>query len=207
MNTNIGLTIAFITRKKNDSSVINFLNNKGQYDQNNWNWDDAHTNKSKKGDIFAFYCQKKMVYVHQIQEILPSSERPPEWDNRDRNVLCLGPRLIEFTWDEWINNIGKGAPYSKDYRSTQTTNWDNEELTKNFPNFIFNNLLTLILPKINNHIISNEIVELKDENKDTKIESSILNELQQCFDTLQKIKERSDNKLNIEINVTLKINN
>lgn len=78
----------------------------------------------KLGTILYTYFQQKYVYIHKIENILKPTERPSDmdWDS-DRNILCLGKRLYECTWEEWINNVGFRAPYTPTYRCTQTSSW------------------------------------------------------------------------------------
>lgn len=124
-----GITIAFICLGKHDT--VDCYNKFG-----NKYWDDTHDNKSKIGYYFIYYYQKKYVYIHKIIDILPYTQRPHDMDwNSTRQILCLGPRLKEFDWNDWINDLGKGAPYTNDYRSTQTSSWSKEKLKKFSFNF------------------------------------------------------------------------
>jgi hypothetical protein len=127
---NTGLTIAFICLTKNHDTITNFRK------FGNYFWDDTSTNKSKIGYYFIYYFQKNYVFIYKIINILPPSERPVEmdWDS-DRNILCLSDRLITFSWEEWTRNVGFGAPYTSDYRNTQTCSWSYEELSNKFVNF------------------------------------------------------------------------
>jgi hypothetical protein len=124
-----GITIAFICLGKH--VTVDCYNKFGKK-----YWDDTHDNKSKIGYYFIYYYQKKYVYIHKIINILPYTQRPPDmvW-NSTRQILCLGPRLIEFDWNDWINHFGKGAPYTNNYRSTQTSSWSKEKLKKFSFNF------------------------------------------------------------------------
>ena len=138
MNTNTGLTIAFICNGKNHSTIENYKKFGDKF------WDDTPTNNSKIGYYFAYYFQQKYVYIHKIINILQPSERPSMmiWES-NRQILCLSNQLKKFTWDEWITGIGRGAPYTPNYRMTQTGSWSYNELynhnkykTFNFINFI-----------------------------------------------------------------------
>ena len=113
-----GITIAFISKKKNHGTIQNFEKFGDKY------WDDTPNNTSKIGYYFIYYFQQKYVYIHKIDNILKPEERPSDmdWDS-NRNILCLGKRLYEFTWEEWINDIGFQAPYTPSYRCTQTSSW------------------------------------------------------------------------------------
>jgi hypothetical protein len=59
------------------------------------------------------------------------------WESdTDRQILCLSPQLKEFTWHEWITDIGIGAPYATDtYGSTNSNSWTAEDLKNRNFNF------------------------------------------------------------------------
>ena len=125
-----GITIAFICVGNKDT-VTSYNNFGKKY------WDDTHDNKSKIGYYFIYYYQKKYVYIHKIINILPHTQRPSDmtW-NSTRQILCLGPQLMDMTWNEWIH-FGTGAPYANDYHMTQTSSWTREKLQKKFHLFNF----------------------------------------------------------------------
>ena len=130
-----GLTIAFITQK--GPSQDNWLAFGNQY------WDDCKENASKPGYYFAYYCKKKYVWLHRIEQIVPPSEKPIEMEHwiTNRNILCLSPLLKRFTWEEWINHWGEHAPYANDYHSTRTSSWSYEALQKRYPQFQMDRLI------------------------------------------------------------------
>ena len=132
-----GFTIAFISKDKKHPTFKNFKENKGQKNENDWIWNDTYNNKTKIGGYFAFYYGKKEVIIHKVHNILECTERPPEWEQSNRRVLCIGKPLMKFTWDEWKEHIGNGAPYTKDYRSTQTSYWTMNELKEKYSTFRF----------------------------------------------------------------------
>lgn len=132
-----GFTIAFITKDKKGDSYTYFNLFGSKY------WDDSKENKSRKGYYFAYYYRKEKVLIYRIERILPPEQRPVEmldWD-RGRNIQCFGDLLREFTWNEWIEDYGKGAPYSPKYGSSQTTAWSSSALRKKYPSFAFERLL------------------------------------------------------------------
>jgi hypothetical protein len=135
-----GLTIAPITKK--GASVENHRNFGDRY------WDDGQYNKSRVGYYFAYYYQKKFVELRQIINILKPSEKPKEMADwvTTRNILCLGPLLKKFTWEDWKNNWGYTAPFSKEYGSINTNAWTYENLSKDYPKFNFNALIKFIGP-------------------------------------------------------------
>jgi len=84
-----------------------------------WCWDDAPSNKSKPGDIFAFWehdggeCfgpghswQSGRFIFHVITDVKPSSERLPSWSKNvgqgTRNVLELSKPIFEKSYTEMI---------------------------------------------------------------------------------------------------------
>lgn len=166
---NTGLTITFISKEKNHSTIQSYNKFGNKY------WDDTTLlSKSKIGYYFAYYFQKKYVYIHKIINILSPSERPidMEWSS-DKQILCLSDKLKEFTWEEWKNDIGLNSPYTPDYTSNQTTSWSYDELQKHekfkYFNFIkLKNIIeTPIIPSLSTSVILNPInVENEDENDD-----------------------------------------
>jgi len=137
-----GLTIAFVCQGKDHSTITNHKKFGNKY------WDDAQNNKSKIGYYFAFYFQKKYVYIHKIINILQPSERPIEMDwTSNKQILCLSKQLHAFTWSEWINGIGLGAPFTPNYRQTSTSSWSCFELQnhKKYHTFNFNNFKNTII--------------------------------------------------------------
>lgn len=136
---NSGLTITCISPDKKKTTFQSFQKFGNKY------WDDTDTNKSQIGYYFAYYFQKKNVYLHKIINILLPSERPSDMDwSSERNILCLGPRLKIFTWEEWINGIGFGAPYTPNYGLNKTCSNSYNELRKSYSNFNFNALIKLL---------------------------------------------------------------
>jgi len=130
-NMDSGLTIAFISCKNTHTTVQNFKQFGDKY------WDDTLDNKSKIGYYFAYYFQKKYVYIHKIINLLQPDQRPVEMINWDcgRQILCLSERLMEFTWNEWITGIGFGSPYiAADTRQCKTSSWSFKTL-KTHPKF------------------------------------------------------------------------
>jgi len=129
-----GLTIAFICNGNDHPTVINYHKFGEKY------WDDTQTNGSKKGYYFAYYFQKKFVYIHKIIDILQPADRPSsmDWDT-NRQILCLSDRLKEFAWDDWITRIGLNAPYTPNYFMTPTSSWSYSALQqhKKFSSFNF----------------------------------------------------------------------
>ena len=139
MNTG-GLTIAFICNGNSHLSVINHNKFGEKY------WDDTKTNKSQVGYYFAYYYQQKHVYIHKIINILQFHERPPsmeEWDS-NRQILCLSEQIKQFTWNEWIQGVGMGAPYTPTYRMTQTGSWSFNQLQKKYHIFNFGQFINII---------------------------------------------------------------
>jgi hypothetical protein len=184
---NTGLTITFISKEKNHSTIQSY-NKFG-----NKNWDDTTLlSKSKIGYYFAYYFQKKYVYIHKIINILSPSERPidMEWSS-DKQILCLSNKLKEFTWEEWKNNIGLNSPYTPDYTSNQTTSWSYDELQKHEKfkhfNFIkFKNIIeTPIIPLLSSSVILNP--------------TNIDNEYEDKNDNEYKDEDNEDDKIIMEI--------
>ena len=113
-----GLTIAGVSEKDTHPTVTNYHKFGKKY------WDDTHTNCSKIGYHFAYYFQKKFVYIHKIIDIKPPGQRPTcmDWVS-NRQILCLGEELKVFSWDQWVNGIGRNAPYTSNYRMIPTRTW------------------------------------------------------------------------------------
>jgi hypothetical protein len=150
---NSGLTVTCISADKKKPTFQSFQKFGNKY------WDDTATNKSQIGYYFAYYFQKKYVYLHKIINILSPRERPTDMDwSSDRNILCLSPILKEFTWEEWIYGVGLGSPYTPDYRTNQTCSNSYNELCNSFSQFNFNALIKLIsFSKDSNHVKSGTI--------------------------------------------------
>jgi hypothetical protein len=138
---NTGLTIAFISSANKHPTIENYHKFGNKY------WNDTQNNNSKIGYYFAYYYQQKYVFIHKIINILPPNERPSEmaWVS-DRQILCLGPQLKMFTWYQWIHGIGFGAPYTPNYRMTQTCSYTNITLLTHakYKNFNFINFINFI---------------------------------------------------------------
>ena len=129
-----GITIVFICKDGSHPSIVNYRKFGNKY------WDDGKDNKSKVGYWFLYYYRKQFVRVHKILKLLPKTEKPIEmknWESEtDRQILCLSPQLKEFTWHDWITDIGVGAPYAMDtYGSTNSNSWTVQELEKRSFNF------------------------------------------------------------------------
>ena len=197
---NIGLTITCISTNKKKSTFQSFKKFGNKY------WDDTTTNKSKIGYYFAYYFQKKYVYIYKIINILPPSKRPADmdWDS-DKNILCFGPRLKEFTWDEWINGVGFGAPYTPDYRINQTFSSSYDNLCISHGQFNFNtliNILSTVANDIQSVIIEKPVTLVIEDKKDTLIEEDYEDE-----DEEEVIKRERDQKIleaNKEAEIRLK---
>jgi hypothetical protein len=120
----------------------------------------------------------------------------------DRNVLCLSERLQEFTWEEWKNNYGFGAPYTPDYHSCQTGSWSLNELKSRFANFNFNNLhllLTSNFENINIDAKDTKVIEdeLDEENSEhDELDEEIKNAIQK-LEELNRLKAKKEAKKNI----------
>jgi hypothetical protein len=213
---NLGITVAFISPDVKHSTYKNFKKFGSNIGKISY-WDDAKDNKSRNekskiGYYFAFYFQKKYVYIHKIVDILPPCERPKEmlWIS-DRNVLCLSERLQEFTWEEWKNNFGFGAPYTPDYHSCQTGSWSINELKTRFSKFNFNNLHVLLTTRSENlniheiniqniKVIDDELekvsVEESVEESDKELDEEIQNTIQK-LEELNRMKAKKEARKNI----------
>jgi hypothetical protein len=140
----MNITIAFISVNNKHPTTQNF---------NLWGteyWSDSNTNKSRIGDYFIFYNQKKNVRVHKIIKVSPSSERPDimkHWLGTSQ-IVYLSKNFNQYTWDIWNTTIGKGAPYTnapeeKSYRSTHTTTWNISQIKNKFPIFEVENFMDI----------------------------------------------------------------
>jgi len=181
---NIGLTIAFICNGDTHPTFINYKLFGNKY------WDDTRNNNSKIGYYFAYYFQQKYVYVHKIVNILQPSERPKDmqWDS-NRQILCLSKQIKKFTWNEWISGLGDGAPYTPNYRMTQTGSWSYSELQnhKKYNTFNFINFKNIIDQQPANIAINNvEPVIEKEEDDDMEV---FMKKQQDEMDTLIKAKQ------------------
>jgi hypothetical protein len=86
-----------------------------------------------------------------------------QWDS-NRQILCLSKQIKKFTWNEWISGLGAGAPYTPNYRMTQTGSWSYSELQNhkkyNMFNFInFKNIIDQQPANIAINIVEAAIVE------------------------------------------------
>jgi len=188
---NNGLTIAFICNGKkgeDHSTLTNYKKFGNKY------WDDTQNNQSKIGYYFAFYFQQKYVYIHKVINILQPSQRPIEMNwTSNRQILCLSKQLHKFTWNEWINGIGLGAPYTPNYRNTQTGSWSYFELQnhKKYNTFNFQNF--------KNTIIDTETENTTSDNSDIDEEAELIAKLEKVRrekrekDFRKNIKELRDN--------------
>lgn len=177
---NLGLTIAFICNGDNHDSFKNYNKFGDKF------WDDGTNNNSKIGYYFAYYFRQKYVYIHRIVNILQSIERPPEMDwISDRQILCLSKRLCRFTWNEWINGIGLGAPYTPSYCMTKTNAWSQYDLSKKFKQFYFIGLTNKIEEK---QVISNNI-QFVIVSKD-KVDTDLDREEQELIKQIEEIRKK-----------------
>ena len=170
---NIGLTIAFICNEDTHPTFINYKLFGNKY------WDDTRNNNSKIGYYFAYYFQQKYVYIHKIINILQPIDRPSDmiWDS-NRQILCLSNQIKKFTWNEWISELGSGAPYTPNYRMTQTGSWSYSELQnhKKYNTFNFKNFINIIDQQPANiaiNIVEAAIVEEYDEEAELMLEMEI----------------------------------
>ncbi len=130
---NPGLTIAFICNGNDHPTIINYKKIGNQFCV------DTQNNNSKIGYYFAYYFQQKYFYTHKIMNILQPNERPKSMIRAsNRQILCLSKQLKKITWNEWIKGIGIGAPYTPNYRMTQTGSQSYNELQNHTKNNIFN---------------------------------------------------------------------
>jgi hypothetical protein len=161
---NIGLTIAFICNGDTHPTFINYKLFGNKY------WDDTtRNNNSKIGYYFAYYFRQKYVYVHKIVNILQPSERPKDMQrDSNRQILCLSKQIKKFTWNEWISGLGAGAPYTPNYRMTQTDSWSYSELQnhKKYNMFNFINFKNIIDQQPANIAINNVEAAIVEEDDD-----------------------------------------
>jgi hypothetical protein len=179
---NAGLTIAFICSGNKHPTVENYKKFGKQF------WDDTQNNNSKVGYYFVYYFQQKYVYIHKIINILQPSERPIEMNwTSDRQILCLSSQLKQFTWNEWIHNIGFGAPYTPNYRMTQTGSWSHYELQNHikYKQFNFTNFINIIENQTTT--IASSLPIKYDDEEDDKIKDKI-------DDKIKEIKDEIDDK-------------
>ena len=164
---NTGLTIAFICNGDEHPTFINYKRFGNKY------WDDTKNNKSKIGYYFAYYFQKKYVYIHKIINILQQTEKPSDmiWEST-RQILCLSKQIKQFTWNEWISGLGTDAPYTPNYRMTQTASWSYSELQnhKKYNMFNFINFKNIIDQQPANIAINN-VEDIIVEEDDDDIEA------------------------------------
>ena len=170
---NTGLTIAFICNGDEHPTFINYKRFGNKY------WDDAQNNKSKIGYYFAYYFQKKYVYIHKIINILQQTEKPSDmiWEST-RQILCLSKQIKQFTWNEWISGLGADAPYTPNYRMTKTASWSYSELQNhkkyNMFNFInFKNIIDQQPANIAINYVEDAIVEEDEEEAELMREMEI----------------------------------
>lgn len=155
---NTGLTIAFICHGKKHDTVVNY-NKFG-----NHFWDDAINNQSKIGYYFAYYYQQKYVYIHKIVNILQPNERPIEMEwSSNRQILCLSNQIKQFTWDEWVNHIGFGSPYTPHYRMTKTCSYSFCELQNHakYKHFNFMQFMNAVEPQTALNIVEDDEYEIE----------------------------------------------
>jgi len=180
---NIGLTIAFICNGDTHPTFINYKLFGKKY------WDDTQNNNSKIGYYFAYYFQQKYVYVHKIINILQPSERPKDmqWKS-NRQILCLSEQIKNFTWNEWISGLGAGAPYTPNYRMTQTVSWSYSELQnhKKYNTFNFINFKNIIDQQPANIAINNVEAAIVEEDDDME---AYMKKQQDEMDSLIKAKQ------------------
>lgn len=192
---NSGLTITCISADKKKPTFQSFQKFGNKY------WDDTATNKSQIGYYFAYYFQKKYVYLHKIVNILPPSQRPSDMDwSSDKNILCLSPRLKEFTWEEWKNGVGFGAPYTPDYRTNQTCANSYNDLCISYSKF---NFIKLVSFSIDSNDTKREIIEtpitLIIEDNKSQMKEELLDDEEVIKQEMEKrileIKEETEIKL------------
>ena len=181
---NTGLTIAFICNGDEHPTFINYKHFGNKY------WDDTQNNKSKIGYYFAYYFQQKYVYIHKIINILQQTEKPSDmiWES-NRQILCLSKQIKKFTWNEWISELGVGAPYTPNYRMTHTASWSYSELHnhKKYNMFNFINFKNIIDQQPANIAINN-VEDIIVEEDDDDIEA-YLKKQQDEMDALIKAKQ------------------
>lgn len=163
-----GITIAFICLGDSHPTLVNYRKFGNKY------WDDGKENKSKVGYWFLYYYRQQFVRVHKIIQLLPNTEKPIEMNNweSDRQILCLSPQLKEFTWNEWVTNVGRGAPYAMKYYNTQTRCWVIPELEKSFKDFNFQRFKSIL----NLESTLESKLESEDYSEEESVTDSIENE-------------------------------
>jgi hypothetical protein len=203
---NIGITVAHIPKNKNKSkhtAVENYEKFGNKY------WDDGKGNNSKVGYYFVYYFQKKMVYVHKIiKEINEPDNKPPlmkDWDTKNK-ILCLGPLLKEFTWEEWKSNIGYGAPYTLDKTGNirkgktergqaNTCGWSLEQL-RQYNKFNFDKFKNTI-ENDNVSVLSELPIEIPSVQEETIVDETEEQELERRINEIRKQKRTKELKQNI----------
>ena len=171
-----GLTIAFICNGDTHPTVINYHKFGKKY------WDDTRqTIGSKIGYYFAYYFQKKFVYIHKIIDIVQPAVRPPcmEWSS-DRPILCLSEQLKAFTWDEWIHGAGLNAPYTPTYSMTPTSTWSYSALQqhKKFNTFQFIQFKNIVEPPTPSiEVVHSPVKDLDPEIDEDEEERRLLEQL------------------------------
>lgn len=198
-----GLTIAFICNGNEHPTVINYNKFGKKY------WDDSHTNSSKIGYYFAYYFQKKFVYIHKIINIVQPVNRPSSMDwASNRQILCLSEQLKEFSWDDWVRGIiGMNAPYTPTYNMTPTRSWSYETLQQHHKFSAFNFIqFKNSIEKSPIHSIEDEydlehrrLLELIKENNDKKTRRDAQANIERLrtskWDELQKLIEEERMKI------------
>jgi hypothetical protein len=186
---NTGLTIAFICNGDEHPAFINYKLFGNKY------WDDTQNNKSKIGYYFAYYFQKKYVYIHKIINILQQTEKPSDmiWES-NRQILCLSKQIKQFTWNEWISGLGADAPYTPNYRMTQTVSWSYSELQnhKKYNMFNFINFKNIIDQQPPNIAINNLEYTIVEEDEDME---AYLKKQQDEMDALIKAKQAETDRI------------
>jgi hypothetical protein len=109
-------------------------------------WDDCKGEPYKKGFYFAYYFKMETVRIHRILDVLPSNKRPDEMKDWYSNgqILCLSNPIKEFTWEEWTQDLGIGAPYANQHHTKHTIGWSMDELELRFPHFDFKRFKTIL---------------------------------------------------------------
>ena len=170
-----GLTIAGVSQDEMHPTVVNYHKFGKKY------WDDGPKTFSKKGYYFAYYFQKKFVYIHKIIDIVQPADRPPcmEWSS-DRPILCLSEQLKAFTWDEWIHGAGLNAPYTPNYHMLPTTAWSYVELHqhKKFNTFQFIQFKNIVEPPTPSiEVVHSPVKDLDHEIDEDEEERRLLEQL------------------------------
>jgi len=133
-----GLVIAFICKGKH-ATVDHYHTFGAKF------WDDCN-DQYKKGYYFIYYFQMETVRIHRILDVLPSHQIPEVMNDwyTNRPILCLSQPIKEFTWEEWTQDLGIGAPYSNQHHSTYTKSWTLDELELRCPHFDFQRFKTIL---------------------------------------------------------------